>query len=278
LTTAGPEAAEAIARQLDQQNRQRQQIEKQILQEAEQQVASTVRLDRDAAIVLWGEGWHTGVIGIVASRLAEKYWRPTILIGTAEGQAQGSGRSIAGFHLFEALAACSGPLRTYGGHAMAAGLRLSAADVPAFREAFLAHAAARLGPEQLTPRLKVDAKASLRDVTLETARLLEQVGPFGAGNPRPVFAAPEVRLVGEARRMGRRGDHLQAYVTEGGATLRAVGWRMGQAADAVSRAGSCGIAFAARVSDFRGPPEVELHLKDLWIGRYGDASAADRFA
>jgi len=278
LTTAGRDAAMTIAQELDRQNRQRQQTEKRILDEAEQKVAESVRPERDAAIVLAGEGWHTGVIGIVASRLVEKYWRPTILIGIAEGQAQGSGRSIPGFHMFEALSACSAHLKTYGGHAMAAGLRLSAADVPAFRDTFLAHAAARLGPEQLTPRLRIDARADLADLTLDLARMVEPMGPFGPGNARPVFAAPEVRLVGDARRIGQRGDHLQMYVTQAGATLRAIGWHAGEVADAVSRAGSCGIAFTLKVSDFHGAAEVELHLKDLWIGKYGDASAAQEFA
>ena len=277
LTTADPEAATTIAKALDRQNRQRQDLEKQILAEAEEQVARTFSPQRDAAIVLAGAGWHTGVIGIVASRLVEEYYRPTILIGIRDGQAQGSGRSIPGFPLHEALAACEAHLSNYGGHAMAAGLRLVEEAVPRFREAFLAHAASRLNREQLTPHLEVDAEVSLADVSLETARVLERLGPFGAGNERPVLAVRSVGITGEPRRIGRRGEHIAMHVTQGGHARRVVGWRLGELAETLARAGSCGIAFTCRVSNYRRTPEVELHLKDLWVGRYGDEGAAKEF-
>jgi single-stranded-DNA-specific exonuclease len=278
LTTAGPDAALAIARELDRQNRRRQELEKEILDQADAQAAQVFDPQRDAAIVLSGAGWHTGVIGIVASRLVEKYYRPTILIGTSEGHAQGSGRSIPGFHLYQALAACDKHLTNYGGHAMAAGLRLDEASVPAFREAFLAHAAGTLARDQLTARLTVDAEIALPQVTLDTVRLLEKMGPFGAGNPRAVLAIPTVRLAAPPRRIGRQGEHLSMTLTQSGHARRAVGWNLGHLADTLGRAGACGVAFTCRVSDFSGPPQAELHLKDLWLGRYGDPAAAKEFA
>jgi len=279
LTTAGPEAAIDIARDLDRQNRRRREVEQEILQEADEQVAATFSPQRDAAIVATGRGWHTGVIGIVASRLVEKYHRPTILIGTDEDRAQGSGRSIPGFHLFQALSACREHLTTFGGHTMAAGMRLPAKAVEPFRQAFLAHAARTLTADDLTPRLTVDAEVDPGHLDLETAKALERLGPFGAGNPRPVFVARRVRVVGQPTRIGRRGDHLAMHVTSGGRARRCVGWHMGEFADAVGRAGACGIAFTCRVSTYRPTqPEVELHLKDLWVGSYGDAAAAREYA
>ncbi len=278
LTTAGPEAARTIAEQLDRQNRERQAIERKIFEDVERRVADEVDLDREAAIVLASEAWHRGVIGIVASKLVEKYWRPTILIATGDGEGRGSGRSIPGLHLFEALSGCSTHLTRFGGHAMAAGIRLAEADVDAFREAFLACAAERLTADDLVPRVTVDAEATPADLSLEAAEMLERMGPFGAGNRRPVFAARQVRLVGPARRMGQRGDHLQVHVTEGGRSLRAVGWGMGEMAEALSRAGACGIAFTCGISEFRGPREIELNLKDVWVRAYGDESAAKEFA
>lgn len=278
LTTAGPESALAIAQKLDRQNRLRQKLEKEILQQAEALLPEQANVERDAAIVLANPGWHTGVIGIVASRLTEKYCRPTILISCADGKAQGSGRSIAGFHLFQALAACEDHLSTYGGHQMAAGLRMDEAEVPAFRQAFLAHAARVLSPEALTPRLTVDAEVNLADLSLEVARILKRMGPFGAGNPVPVFASRELRVASKPRRIGRRGDHLAMHLSEAGRSFRAVAWRMGGLADAIGRAGSCGAAFSCRISEFRGRPEVELHVKDLWVGRYGDQRAAAEYA
>ena len=278
LTTAGPDAAMEIARELDRQNRRRRRVEQDILQEAEAQVASTFSPERDAAIVAAGRGWHAGVIGIVASRLVEKYHRPTVLLGLDEHRAQGSGRSIPGFHLFRALAACRQHLTTFGGHTMAAGLRLPADAVGPFREAFLAHAAERLTPDDLTPRLQVDAEVAPAHITLETARDLDGLGPFGAGNPRPVFATRKIGVVGRPKRIGRRGSHLAMHVTSGGRARRCVGWHLGDLADAVGRAGACGIAFTCRVSNYRpGRPEVELHLKDLWVGAYGDEAAAREY-
>jgi len=277
LTTAGPEAALAIAKELDRQNRKRQEIEKQILEEADAQVAATFSPERDAAIVLAAPGWHAGVIGIVASRLVEKYYRPTVLIAAGEGLAQGSGRSIAGFRLFEALSACREHLTTFGGHAMAAGLRLPPEGVPAFREAFLAHAAKVLSHEQLTPRLKVDAVARPADFDVDTVRLLATLGPFGAGNPKPVFAAAKVQVAAAPRRIGQRGQHLAMHVTEAGRARRCVAWNMGEMAGAIGRAGACGIAYTCQISDYTRPPEVELHVKDLWVGAYGDAKAAEEY-
>jgi len=278
LTTAGPDAALALARDLDAQNRRRQEIERAILDEADAQVAETFDPDRDAAIVAAGPGWHTGVIGIVASRLAEKYHRPTVLIGVGDGQAQGSGRSIPGFHLFQALTACRQHLATFGGHTMAAGLRLAPEAVGPFREAFLAHAAEALSPDDLTPRLTVDAEVDPTRIDLETARLLDRLGPFGAGNPRPVFATRRVQVASPPKRIGRTGDHLAMWVTSAGQARRAVAWGMGDLADAVGRAGSCGLAFTCRVSTFRPTrPEVELHVKDLWVGAYGDEAAAREY-
>jgi single-stranded-DNA-specific exonuclease len=279
LTTAGPDAARTIAQELDRQNRRRQDLEKRIRDEAEEQIARGFSPERDAAIVLVGEGWHAGVIGIVASRLVETHHRPTILIGTDQGRVQGSGRSIRGFHLFNALVACRSHLTNFGGHAMAAGLRLSESSVEPFREAFLAHAAETLTADDLTPRLAVDAEVGPAEFDLPTARLLDGLSPFGAGNPRPLFAARRVRLASAPRRIGRQGNHLAMHVTEAGRARRAVGWGMGELADPLGRAGSCGIAFTCRVSDYNPrQPEVELHLKDLWIGAYGKAGAAAEFA
>jgi len=277
LTTAGPEAALTIAQGLDRLNRQRQETEKQIFDQAEALLAEAHKPERDAAIVLAAEGWHAGVIGIVASRLVEKYWRPTVLIALDGPDAQGSGRSIPPFNLFKGIAACAKHLRRFGGHAMAAGLQLAAGDVPAFREAFLAHAAERLAPEELAPHLTVDAEAGLADFDLATAQTLERLGPFGSGNPRPVFAAKRLRIVGAAKRLGRSGKHVELHLTEAGRARRALGWNFGDLADALTRAGSCGAAFTCRVSDYRATPEVELHLKDVWVGAYGDARAAEEF-
>jgi single-stranded-DNA-specific exonuclease len=163
-------------------------VEKKI---AEQAVAQALELGYDGddsrAIVLGHAEWHPGVIGIVASRVVEKFHRPTIMVALTNGHGQGSGRSIAGFHLAKALHAVGGHLEAYGGHEMAAGLKLKTENFEAFREAFRDHAYGALTPEQLVPELRLDAAAGIPQLTESLVRDLDRLGPFGHANPRPLI-------------------------------------------------------------------------------------------
>jgi single-stranded-DNA-specific exonuclease len=261
-----PDAAEAetIVDALDKANSDRQKVETRIRDAARERIAQEADLGADRAIVLAGEGWHPGVIGIVASRLVEEFRRPVMLVALANGRGRGSGRSIPGFPLHEALARCRELLVGCGGHAMAAGLEIEAGKVPAFRERFLALAAEAFPGDLPAPVLPIDAEVTVGQLSLAVARELDRVGPHGCGNAAPVFAVRNARIAGEPRRMGRSGNHVSFLVNQEGASLRAVWWG---AADALERrldgARRCDLAFTLTTNDWSGDENVELLVKDL---------------
>jgi single-stranded-DNA-specific exonuclease len=220
LTEDHDRAAE-IADELDLLNRERQDVETRITFAAE---AARAEQDAQAAFVLAGEGWHPGVIGIVASRLVERHHRPCVLVALGEEGGRGSGRSVGAFDLHAGLAACAEHLRRFGGHRMAAGLEIDPECVPDFRRAFAAHAAAALSPHDLVPVQRVDAVAPAAELGLGLAEELGRLAPFGHGNPEPALLVPGAR-VGDVRAMGEEGAHARFTLSAGGARARAVAFR-----------------------------------------------------
>ena len=185
LITDSPIEAAELARELDVQNRERQEVEKQILQQAEEELAKNFDLTRDAGIILGARGWHPGVLGIVASRISKKYYRPTIIVGFDEsGAGKGSGRSIEGCSMVRALGECSGGLEKFGGHEMAAGVSLREENLSKFREQFLDAVRRQLTDEGLAPRLYLDAEIGLEEINFDLLHWHEMLQPFGNGNPR----------------------------------------------------------------------------------------------
>src|SRR5436190_935937 len=213
VLTRDPARAEAVADELDRANAERRHVEERIRFEAEAQVAEQ---GPQAAYVLAGEGWHPGVIGLVASRIAERQHRPAVLVALdpEKGTGTGSGRAIPAFDLLAGLDACAEHLVRHGGHRAAAGLEIAAADVDAFRAAFTAHAEAALAPEDLVPEQHVDAVVSGGDLGLELAEELERLAPFGHGNPSVTLLVPAARLT-DPRPMGE-GKHVRFTVQAGG--------------------------------------------------------------
>ncbi len=217
LLTEDPDRARAIAAELDALNVERRAVEQRILWEAERQVAA---LGARPAYVLAAEQWHPGVVGIVASRIVERYHRPAVLIALDGDSGTGSGRSIPGFDLLAGLTAAGEHLERFGGHRAAAGLSIDAERVDAFREAFEAHAAAVLTPDLLEPEERIDAIASGVDLGLALAEELAQLEPCGMGNPAPRLLVPGARFA-DVRPMGE-GRHARFSVCSGGARARAV--------------------------------------------------------
>ncbi len=214
LTSSETRAAE-LADHLNAANLRRREVEQQVMIDAERQAAE----QRDQyALVVAGEDWHPGVLGIVAGKLAERYRRPAVVLGLAGGVAAGSGRSGGVFDLHAGLAACSERLIRFGGHRAAAGVELDEAELPAFRREFAAVAASELSVDDLRPRHRVDAVADPSDITLDAIASLESLGPFGAANPDPVVLLPAVALVG-VRKLGERGQHFK--LTLAGSASRA---------------------------------------------------------
>src|SRR5438445_6740297 len=196
LLTNDEDEAAALAIELDQQNRARQEVEKEILAAAMVMIEKQFDAARDAAIVAGARGWHPGVLGIVASRIVRKYHRPAIVIGFDEsGMGKGSGRSIEGLNLVEALNRCAGSLGNFGGHEMAAGLAVREANFDLFAKAFRNAARELLSDEALQPCLRLDHELAFTEIDVYFLRWHEMLQPFGNGNPHPLFLAREVEPV-----------------------------------------------------------------------------------
>jgi single-stranded-DNA-specific exonuclease len=259
LTCESIEEARRLAQVLDRANAERQGIESTILTEALKQ-AETLRDSR--GLVLYAEGWHPGVIGIVASRVVERFYRPTIMIGVNDGVGKGSARSIEAFHLFDAISGCSDLLTRFGGHKYAAGLTIEAGKLPAFREAFERIAMQRLTPEDLVPRCKVDAVVTPRELDESAVEALQKLGPFGQGNPEPVLvlkhqvARPRVLTP----KTGYGSAHLKLALLDA-PEVDAIGFGMADRLSLVE--GPVDLAFQVGVDTFRGQRRVSLRLKDL---------------
>ncbi len=259
LCSESLDAARSLAQVLDRANAERQGIESGILTEALAQAAE--RAEHARGFVLYAEGWHPGVIGIVASRVVERFHRPTVMVGVKDGVGKGSARSIEGFHLYDALSGCADLFVRFGGHKHAAGLTVEEKQLPAFREAFERIARQRLTPEDLIPRCKVDAVVGVSDLDERAVEALQRLGPFGQGNPEPVLvlrhqvARPRVL----PHKSGGAG-HLKLALV-GAPAVDAIGFGM---ADRLALTeGPVDLAFQASFDTFRGQRRLSLKLKDL---------------
>lgn len=265
LTESEARAAE-LAAALEEHNIERRDIDRRTLREALDELDSSgFDADRDFAVVLAREGWHPGVIGIVASRVVERVHRPAILIALRDGEAgRGSGRSIRGFDLVGGLAACAPLLDRFGGHRAAAGLDIQPDRVDEFRDALNRHARSALSAEDLTPRVAYDTELSLRDATPELVRLLRHVGPFGAGNPTPVFLALGVHVPEAPRAVGPGGEHARLTLTADGVALPAIGFRLGSR---LCEPGACDgpldVAFQLQEDHWRGEARLQAKIVDV---------------
>jgi single-stranded-DNA-specific exonuclease len=272
LTKADHARAVEIGEYLEKQNKDRQAMERSIVDAAVAQVEQQ-KLDGDdcRAIVLGGDGWHPGVIGIVASRIVDRFCKPTLMVafndnGNGGGKfGQGSGRSIPGFHLARALEHCGEFLEGYGGHEMAAGLKVRPEHFDAFRACFCDYAMQHIAPEQLVPELKLDAEAELRQVTAALVDDLKRLGPFGHGNRRPVFCSKNVELAGPPRRVGKTGTHLQLFLKQVNTHMKAIafGFVTDELLDRLRTGVRLDLAFEPTLNVYNGNANVELEVKDL---------------
>jgi single-stranded-DNA-specific exonuclease len=266
LTTDSPQRAQQLAEYISQLNEQRQSLERSVLLAAGKQIDAQGDPHQLPALVLDGLGWHPGVIGIVAGRLAEKYHRPVILIALDSIGAKpgvGSGRSVPGFNLHEALGACAGHLLAHGGHRAAAGLTIKESAIDAFRIDFCAYAEQHIPSEDRVAELFVDAEAPFASLTRQTVRQIESLAPFGHGNSRPVLCTNDVMLADAPKRIGSTGRHLSMRLVQHGVTIRAVAFGGGDWEEAmVAVNGPLAVAFQPVINTFRGRQTVEMHLTD----------------
>ena len=252
----------ALTDRLEDANDLRREEEARTLEEALAQLEATFDPAKDFGVVLEGEGWHPGVIGIVASRIVERIYRPTVLVAVSDGQGRGSARSIPGFDLFGAVHACREHLDRFGGHRAAAGMDIAADHIGVFRDAFDAEVRERLGGEQPRPVLRPQLQIPLGAVTERLAHMLSYLGPFGMGNPTPVFLARQVDLTRPAREVGR--GHLKLQITQSRHTLDAIGFGLvDRIAPESLGTGPVDLVFKLKIGDFQGRRQVEAHLLDV---------------
>lgn len=260
LLTSDAGAANRIARELEEMNRARQELDRATL-DAARAMADRLDLDETWGMVLGAEGWHPGVIGIVASRLVEELARPVLMVAIDRGMGKGSGRSIGAFDLHAGLTACKDLLVRYGGHRAAAGITIAAGQLPAFTARFNAVVRDSVTADDLVPRVRIDAELPLTSITDDLESLLRHFEPFGVGNPSPVLAAHGVRLAATPRVVGQGGLKLQ-LAREGGA-LEAIGWGMGARAASLSPSLPFDVAFRLERDSYRGESRLVARLADL---------------
>lgn len=263
LVTESFGRASEIAADLDAKNRRRQAIERKILASARKSLKGVFDVENDRVIVLAGEDWHPGVLGIVASRIAEEFYRPTLLLNLEGEMARGSARSIPPFHIFDALKSCEDLLVSFGGHAQAAGITIASKMIDQLREALEA-AAGELTGEDLTPCVPVDAEVSLCDVTPALISQLDMLEPFGEKNRPPLFVARGVKTAGRLKRVGSDGQHLSFFLRDSGTAMRAIAFGWGEfRARLEKHPGTVSVAFETQIDTWRGTGEPELVVRDI---------------
>jgi single-stranded-DNA-specific exonuclease len=254
--------AEKLARYLDSVNRERQVVQAQIYEEAKAAIEADGGVDHRWAIVLASDRWHPGVVGIVASKLVEEFGRPTVLIGLEGDTGKGSGRSIAAFHLYNALVACQELLAGFGGHEHAAGIRIQRKHVPLFQEALNQVARQQLTEVDYRPLLAIDAEVRLEELDDTLLSFIERVEPFGEGNPQPVLLARRVEVVGESTLVGKEQQHLRLTLRQGNMLLPGIGFAMGGRLPE-TKGGVLDIVFSPQRHVWNEREERQLVIKDL---------------
>lgn len=256
-----------IAQYLKEQNGQRRQCERKIFEQAREKIAEeSLNHPSRASFVLAGQTWHSGVIGIVASRIVDLYHRPTIMIntGSAEnGIAQGSARSIDGFCLLSAIRACSHHLVSFGGHKMAAGITIETEKIDQFAADFEDYAKQHLAKDDCAAKLHIDAAAQLSEFRKETVAELQMLSPYGRGNPSPLFTTKGVRLASPPKICGAKGGHLQLAITDNTNAVRCIGFGMGKLEKKLLEHEFFDVAYQPQLNTYNGNCNVEFVLADI---------------
>lgn len=261
FTTADLKEAEDIVLRLNDENKYRQDTEAEIYKEVLEKIHTEVDLGKEKVIVVLGEEWHHGVIGIVSSKITEKFHRPCILLSHENGICKGSGRSIEGFNLFKALSHCSELMENFGGHELAAGLSIRCENFERFKEAVNRYAEAVLDLKDMVPKVKVDVKINRDDISVYNIKELDKLAPFGAGNPSPVFSYDKMRIsdiktVGDSK-------HLKLRLEDSSFTTEAIGFNMGSLVNSFCTTDILDVAFSLEINKWNNTEKIQMNLKDL---------------
>jgi single-stranded-DNA-specific exonuclease len=262
FTTGDRVLAEALAKELDEENRLRQATEDKILEEALDYVETKLDPNREKVLVVSGTGWHHGVIGIVSSKVTERYNRPSIVISIdEEGTGKGSARSIRSFNLFKALTDCGDLMERFGGHEMAAGLTISSSNIEELRRRINKYADDVLTDDDMKPCIRVDAFLDRGDITFDSVRELAKMAPYGESNPTPNFGYMALKIA-DVRTMSQ-GRHLKLNLCDGGFSAEAVGFNLGELADKYTAGGAVDIVFTPDINVWNGTEKLQLNIRDI---------------
>jgi len=261
LTSFDRKEAQELANLLEQENRNRQAIERDTIDKAILQLNATHDLDTDKILILSETGWHHGVIGIVASKLKELYNRPVVMISFQNGIGKGSARSINGFDLYKAFSQCADLLENYGGHKMAAGLSIQVEALPEFTRRLKKIASAEISDDMLNPTQTIESEINCNQLDLETLNYLQKMAPYGPGNMRPVFLARRLSISGMPRFLGE--NNLKFRVAQGNTVFSAIGWKMGTFYEMLISNRLLDMIFVVEESEWNGFKEIQLNVKDI---------------
>lgn len=266
LTADSESTAEDIALDIDTFNDQRKKLDHNITEEAIRHIKHSDIEPSKKTTVLFNSNWHKGVIGIVASRLTESFYRPTIILTESNGLATGSARSVEGFDLYYAISQCSEYLENYGGHKYAAGLTLKLENLEPFKEKFEQIVCETINDEMLTPQINIDAQLKLSDITPEFYHMLQKFAPFGPNNTIPVFVTENVINFIGTRRVGRNNEHLKLVVVDDTRVCNdrsGIGFGMGNLYDKINTGHFFDICYTLQENEFMGKNDIQMMLKDL---------------
>jgi len=263
LLTDDSEEAHSLAESLDIENRNRQKLEQRTLVEALAKLEQTTDFKQDSIIVLQDENWHSGVIGIVASRLVDRFHRPALVITTKGKIAKGSGRSIRNFHLVKALGECGHLLENFGGHQYAAGMTLRKDRLDDFRKLINQIAGNRLEAEDFIPIVDIDMEIDFKSLSEKLFKEMDELAPFGLGNPRPVFVTKNIKVKKLPRIVGR--DTIKMWVTDGSRVCEAIGFRMADIVPSNIIEEDIELAYTCGLNTYKGVRSIQLQLKDVRV-------------
>ncbi len=272
LTTSAAIYARDMANNLERENRKRQDITARIVEEAIHLVNTSVNLATENAIVLASRGWHPGVIGIVASRIKELYYRPTFIISIDDnGWGKGSGRSVTGFDLFNVLTECKEYLEGFGGHPMAAGLNVQEENIAGFRSSFLDAAAAAIPREDLVPTLYIDGELPVSSIDSRILKFLKELAPYGPGNMRPKFLSRNLTVRGNPKLLGRESNVLKFQLQQDQTIFEAIGFGLTERYELLLMNKPIDVVYEIGENDWNGKKTLQLELKDIKLGGSSDA-------
>ncbi len=263
MVTNDEHRAKILAKELDEENKRRQAIQQQVVDEAFHKVNSEADLKHENALVLADHGWHHGVVGIVASRVREEFHRPTVIISMENRTGKGSARSVNGFDLYLALSECKEHLDGFGGHPMAAGLSVRSEKLDDFRNAFIEVANEWINEDQLEPTITLDSEISLKDITPRFMDFLDKLSPYGPGNMRPKFALMNCEVTGTPKVIGKTGEHIRFQIKQGMRSISAVGFGLADKYEMLITGKPVDVACVVETNEWQGNVSTQLNVRDI---------------